>query len=145
MAEAETKEKVEEEKEEIKGRVDEAREDVEERLDGAVDSVNSNIDTVLSEVLETRARVSVYVGLRKIDDATVDELAKETGLYPEKIEKTLAGLKNDDIVDEKGDKFSAISPTQLVRKVPNKVGDYIENVIGSTEEEVEETTSIEVE
>ena len=144
MAEAQTKE-IEEEKEEVKGRMDEAREDVEERVEGAVDSVNQNIDSVLSEVLETRARVSVYVGLRKLDAATVDDLAKETGLYPKKIEKTLAGLKDDGVVEQDGDKYRAISPTKLVRKVPDRVGKYIEKVIGSTEEEIEETTEIQVE
>jgi len=152
----ETVEEVEESFEETVEEAEESAEDigerVEERTDEVLESVDDNVDRLLSEILDTRARVAAYVGLRKKGTATPEEVAEETGLYPDKVERVLEDLEEDEIAEKAvgdGDEYRAVSPTELVRRVPESVGGWLSDLItpGSEkeEEEVEETTEISVE
>lgn len=116
------------------GRVEQATEEVEERVDEVLDSLNTNIDDLLAEVLETRSRAAVYVGLRKAGEASPEEVAEQTGLYPGKVENTIEELEDEGIVEETPSGYEAISPTELVRKVPERIGEAIEGLLQRDDE-----------
>jgi len=105
---------------------------VEERAEEVLDSVDDNVDRLLSEILDTRARVAVYVGLREKDGAEPDEVSEVTGLYPDKVDAVLDELEDDDIVEQDGDEYGAISPTELVRRVPDRVGEWLDDTLRSS-------------
>lgn len=117
------------ESEGVEERVEEQRERVEERAEEVLESVDDNVDRLLSEILDTRARVAVYVGLREEGGGTPDEVAEVTGLYPDKVEGVLSDLEDDEIVESDGDEYEAISPTELVRRVPDRVGEWLDDVL----------------
>jgi predicted transcriptional regulator len=129
------------ESEGVEERVEEQRERVEERAEEVLESVDDNVDRLLSEILDTRARVAVYVGLREAGDAEPDEISEVTGLYPDKVERVLEELEEDDIVESSGDEYSAISPTELVRRVPDRVGAWLDDLLprGGDDEETDIT------
>jgi len=147
----EAEERIEEGVEEAEDRAEEIEESVEERAEGVLDSVDENVDRLLSEILDTRSRVAVYVGLRQKGTATPDEVAEETGLYPDKVERVLEDLEDEEVVErtsETKNEYKAISPTELVRRVPESVGGWLSDLIGSgdeEEEEIDKTTEIDVE
>lgn len=147
----ETEETVKEGVEEAEERADEIGERVEERTEDVLDSVDENVDRLLSEILDTRSRVAVYVGLRKKERATPDEVAEETGLYPDKVERVLEELEDEEVVEKvaaDSDEYKAISPTELVRRVPESVGNWLSDLIRSGDDEDEKedkTTEIDVE
>ena len=117
------------ESEGVEERVEEQRERVEERAEEVLGSVDDNVDRLLSEILDTRARVAVYVGLREQGGGTPDEVAEVTGLYPDKVESVLDELEDDEIVESTGDEYEAISPTELVRRVPDRVGEWLDDLL----------------
>ncbi len=123
--------------EEKSGRVEQATEEVEERVDDVLDSLNTNIDDLLAEVLETRSRAAVYVGLRKSGEADAEDVAEQTGLYPDKVENTIEELADEGIVEETSSGYKAISPTELARKVPERIGEAIEGLLQREDEEPE--------
>ena len=149
----ETVEEVEETFEETVEEAEESAEDIGERIeeqtDEVLESVDDNVDRLLSEILDTRSRVAVYVGLRKKEIATPEEVAEETGLYPDKVERVLEDLEEDEIAERvgvEGDEYEAVSPTELVRRVPESVGGWLSDLITpGSEKEEEETTEISVE
>lgn len=132
------------ESEGVEERVEEQRERVEERAEEVLESVDDNVDRLLSEILDTRARVAVYVGLREQGGGTVDEIAEVTGLYPDKVEDVLDDLSDDDIVEVESGEYTAISPTELVRRVPDRVGEWLEDVLPRGGDD-DDTTDITVE
>jgi predicted transcriptional regulator len=138
---------IEEVQEEVEGRLDEVQEDVEEQLDESLEFLNDTVDDLLAEILDTRARMTVYVGLEKLGEATAEEVAEETGLYPKTVENTLQDLEDDDIVEQVGeDDWASISPTDLVRKLPDRIGGWLEDLIDRGADEDEDTgTEIPVE
>jgi len=148
MTEDETTEDVIEaedlESEGVEDRVEEVEERVEERAEEVLDSVDDNVDRLLSEILDTRARVAVYVGLREADGATADDVAEHTGLYPDKVEGVIGDLQDDGIVEEDGKEYAAVSPTELVRQVPDRVGEWLDDILSRGGDD-EETTDITVE
>jgi len=138
----EVEETVEETLDEVEETVEEQRERVEETLDEGLEAVNDGVVEVVSAVLDTGARADVYVALRKLGEADVDEIAEETGLYPEKVSDTLEGLVEDEVVEtvEVGDDeaYTAIAPTNLVTNLPKRLADRVRGFVESVEEEVEE-------
>lgn len=104
-------------------------ETVEERMGDALESFDQSLDSLLYEILETRSRVAVYVGLRKKDGADLEGVVEETGLAPDKVEKVVKELEDEDVVNSVDDEYHAISPTALVRRVPDRVGSWIDNTI----------------
>lgn len=123
------REAVEEQRERVEEATEDARETIEEQIDDGLDAVNENLIDVLSNVLETRTRTDVYIALRGLGEASADEIAEETGLYPEKVEEVLEGLAEDEIVetDEVGGEtfYTAIAPTEFVATLPRRLGDRV--------------------
>jgi len=132
---------VEEGRERVEETLEDQRERVEETLEDGLEAVNDSVVDVISVVLDTGARADVYVALRKLGEADVDEIAEETGLYPEKVEDILEGLVEDEVVEsvEVGDSeaYTAISPTDLVANLPRRLADRVRGFVESVEEEVE--------
>lgn len=139
--------RIEEIQDDVEGRIEDVQKDVEEQLDEGLDFVNDTVDELLAEILDTRARVTVYVGLEKLGEASAEEVAEETGLYPKTVEKTLEGLAEDEIVEQIGDDaWASISPTDLVRKVPDRIGGWLEDLLDRGEGAEDDTgTEIPVE
>ncbi len=135
-------ERVEETVEEVEETVEEQREKVEETVEETVEdglgAVDDAVVDVVSAVLDTSARADVYVALRKLGEADVDEVVEETGLYPDKVEAVLADLEDDDVVETAtvgGDEvYTAVSPTDLVVDLPSRLADRVRGVVESDED-----------
>lgn len=142
----EAEEKIEETVEEAEERAEDIEERVEESTENFLDSVDDNVDRLLSEILDTRSRVAVYVGLRKKEKATPEEVAEETGLYPDKVERVIEDLEDEEIVERApgANEYEAVSPTELVRRVPESVGGWLSDLIRSGDDEEEETKTTEI-
>ncbi|MFP4174197.1 MAG: helix-turn-helix domain-containing protein [Halobacteriales archaeon] len=131
------REKVEETVEEQREKVEEAVEDVEETVEETVDegleAVDDAVVDVVSAVLDTSARAEVYVALRKLGEADADEVAEETGLYPDKVDAVLDDLEEDGVVETEtvGEDvvYTAVSPTELVVNVPGRVVDSVRGFV----------------
>jgi DNA-binding transcriptional ArsR family regulator len=131
------REKVEETVEEQRERVEETVEDVEETVEETVDegleAVDDAVVEVVSAVLDTSARAEVYVALRKLGEADAEEVAEETGLYPDKVDAVLDGLEEDGVVETEtvGEDtvYAAVSPTELVVDVPGRVVDRVRGFV----------------
>lgn len=133
--EEEAESRIEETVEEVEDTVEDQRERVEETLEDGLDAVNDGVVDVVSAVLDTGARADVYVALRKLGEADVEEVAEETGLYPKKVEETLSGLEEDEIVelDVVGDEvvYKAVSPTEVVFKIPGSIVNRVRGIVES--------------
>jgi DNA-binding transcriptional ArsR family regulator len=129
---------VEEQREKVEDTVEEQRERVEETVEDGLDAVNDGVVDVVSAVLDTRARADVYVALRKLGEADVDEVAEETGLYPKKVEEVLEGLVDDEVVETsyigEEEVYEAVSPTDLVADLPGRLVDRFRGIVESNGE-----------
>jgi len=137
----EVEETVEGTVEEVEETVEETLDEVEETVEEGLDLVNDGLVDVVSAVLDTRIRAEVYVALRKLGEAGVDEVVEETGLYPKKVENTLEGLVEDEVVEsvEVGDEevYTAVSPSNLVIEFPERLADSVRDFVESVEEDLE--------
>jgi DNA-binding transcriptional ArsR family regulator len=139
--EEEEESRIEETVEEVEDTVEDQRERVEETVEDGLDVVNDGVVDVVSAVLDTSARADVYVALRKLGEADAEEVAEETGLYPKKVEETLDDLEEDEVVETEvvgeGVVYTAVSPTEVVSKIPGRVLDRVRGVVESNGEEGE--------
>jgi len=135
----EVEDTVEEQRERVEETVEEGRERVEDRLEEGLEAVDDAVVEVVSAVLDTGARADVYVALRKLGEADADEVAEETGLYPDKVESVLEGLEEDEVVEKStvGDDelYTAVSPTELVVNVPGRLVDRVRGFVESEEDD----------
>jgi hypothetical protein len=122
--------KVEETVEDAGETAEEQREVMESRAEETLDAVGGGVERLLKDVLETNARVSVYVALRKTGEATPEEVVEESGLYPGKVESVLEGLEDDGFVRSADGRYEAVPPTRIVRNVPGLVGGWLEDAMG---------------
>lgn len=134
-AREEAKAKVDKTKQKTKERVDKAQEEVKERVDEtvkkSVEGFDKSLVNLLTSFLETETRAKVYLYLRKHDEATSDEIAEGTGLYPSTVRGILSDLYDEGIVDRtkqdtegSGNKpyvYSAIPPSELARRASKVV------------------------
>jgi len=131
--------RVEETVEEVEGTVEEQRERVEETVEEGLDAVNDGVVDVISAVLDTGARADVYVALRKLGEADVEEIAEETGLYPKKVEEILEGLEDDEVVEThfvgEDEVYEAASPTEVISNIPGRLVNRVRGIVESNDEE----------
>jgi len=138
----EVEETVEEQREKVEETVEETVEDVEETVEETVEEglgvVDDAVVEVVSAVLDTSARADVYVSLRKLGEADVDEIVEETGLYPDKVEAVLADLEDDGVVETatvgEDEVYTAVSPTDLVVDLPSRLIDRARGIVESDED-----------
>jgi|GEM_PF-1593614 DNA-binding transcriptional ArsR family regulator len=126
-------ETVEEQRERVEETVEDVEETVEETVDEGLETVDDAVVDVVSAVLDTSARADVYVALRKLGEADADEVAEETGLYPDKVDAVLGELEDDGVVETEtvGEDtvYTAVSPTELVVDVPSRVVDRVRGFV----------------
>lgn len=134
--------RIEETIDEVEETVEGQRERVEETVEEGLDAVNEGVVDVVSAVLDTGARADVYVALRKLGEAEVDEIAEETGLYPKKVEEVLAGLEDDEVVEtyEVGDEqvYEAVAPTEVIANFPGRLVNRVRGLVETNGDNGEE-------
>jgi predicted transcriptional regulator len=92
--------------------------------DAAVEELDRRFVELLSWLLETETRARIYVYLRQEPNATSDEVADGTGLYPSTVRECLAEMAEDGILERQKRQhagagnnpyeYSAIAPSDLV-------------------------------
>lgn len=122
-------ERVEDATERVEEATEDARENIEEALDDALATVDDNVVEVGSQVLDTTARADVYVALRSLDGGDAEEVAQQTGLYPDKVEDVLEALEDDGVVEESAGEYTAVAPTELVRVVSDIVTETVNDIV----------------
>ena len=139
----ESESRIEETVGEVEDTVEDQRERVEETVEEGLDAVNDGVVDVVAAALDTSARADVYVALRKLGEADAEEVAEETGLYPKKVEETLADLEDDEIVETElvGEDvaYTAVAPTEVVFKIPGSIVNRVRGIVESNGEEGEES------
>lgn len=122
-------------REESRGRVgdtaEDARETVEDTIQKGVDSVDKNLVELLSSFLDTETRAKVYLYLRKRGEATSEEIAEDTGLYPSTVRECLSDLYQEGVVERRKKQtqgagnnpyvYQAVQPSKLARRFSERV------------------------
>jgi len=122
-------------REESRGRVEDTAEDaketVEDTIQKGVDSVDNNLIELLSSFLDTETRAKVYLYLRKRGEATSDEIAEDTGLYPSTVRECLSDLYQEGVVERRKKQtqgagnnpyvYQAVQPSELARRFSERV------------------------
>lgn len=121
-------EKIESEAEGTLEDVEDRAEDVGKRLDDVLDAVDDSVTRLLSEALDTDARVAVYATLRKIGGGGIEDISEENGMYPQTVGSVLEDLEDDGVVESENGEYRAVPPTRLVTVVPGLLADRIGGV-----------------
>jgi predicted transcriptional regulator len=108
-----------------------ARERLEAEADRAVTEFDEGVVDLLAWILDTETRARIYVYLRQHPDATSEEVADGTGLYPSTVREALAELHDEGTVERHKREsagagnnpyaYEAIPPSTLVREVVEQV------------------------
>jgi len=112
-------------------RVDEATEDARETIKKSVDSIDKNLIELLSGFLDTETRAKVYLCLRKRGEATSEEIAEDTGLYPSTVRECLSDLYQEGVVERRKKQtqgagnnpyvYTAVPPSELAKRFSERV------------------------
>jgi predicted transcriptional regulator len=115
-----------------------ARERLEAEADRAVTEFDEGIVDLLAWILDTETRARIYVFLRQNPDATSEEVADGTGLYPSTVREALAELHDEEKVTRHKRQsagagnnpyeYRAIAPSELVRGVVDQVQHQLNTV-----------------
>ncbi|MFP4632761.1 MAG: helix-turn-helix domain-containing protein [Halobacteriales archaeon] len=110
---------------------EEARETVEDTIQKGVDSLDSSLVDLLAGFLDTETRAKVYLYLRKRGEATSEEIAEDTGLYPSTVRECLSDLYREGIVERRKKQtegagnnpyvYTAVQPSDLARRFSERV------------------------
>ena len=108
-----------------------ARERLERGAGTAVTEFDDGVVDLLAWLLDTETRARIYVYLRDRSDATSEEVAEGTGLYPSTVREALAAMHEDGVVTRRkrasegaGNnpyEYRAIPPSDLVRDAAGRV------------------------
>jgi predicted transcriptional regulator len=114
------------------------RERIGEGADRALEGFDRSVVDLLSWLLDTETRARIYVYLRQSPDATSEEVADGTGLYPSTVREALAELHDEGIVDRRKREsagagnnpyeYEAIAPSELVRGAVGQVQEELNAV-----------------
>jgi predicted transcriptional regulator len=114
------------------------RERLEAEADRAVTEFDEGIVDLLAWLLDTETRARIYVYLRQHPDATSEEVADGTGLYPSTVREALAELHEEGTVSRHKRQnegagnnpyeYEAIAPSELVQGVVREVQDQLNTV-----------------
>lgn len=115
-----------------------ARERLEEGAEDVAESFDKRAVDLLSWLLDTETRARIYVFLRQHPNATSDEVADGTGLYPSTVREALAELHEDGTVSRRKREasgagnnpyeYEAIAPSKLVEGVVEQVQSELNTV-----------------
>jgi len=114
------------------------RERLEAEADRAVTEFDEGIVDLLAWLLDTETRARIYVYLRQHPNATSEEVADGTGLYPSTVREALAELHDEGTVSRHKRQnegagnnpyeYEAIAPSELVQGVVRDVQDQLNTV-----------------
>ncbi|MFB6154801.1 MAG: helix-turn-helix domain-containing protein [Haloferacaceae archaeon] len=114
------------------------RERLEAEADRAVTEFDEGIVDLLAWLLDTETRARIYVYLRQHPNATSEEVADGTGLYPSTVREALAELHEEGTVSRHKRQnegagnnpyeYEAIAPSELVHGVVREVQDQLNTV-----------------
>ncbi|SFG79939.1 Sugar-specific transcriptional regulator TrmB [Halopelagius inordinatus] len=130
--------------------------------DRAVEEFDEGIVDLLAWLLDTETRARIYVFLRQHPNATSEEVADGTGLYPSTVREALAELHGEETVARQKRQnsgagnnpyeYTAIPPSELVHGVVGQVQSQLNTVFnldrrlgGADAEDDTEPVSITVE
>ncbi len=115
----------------VEGTAEDAKETVEDTIQKGVDSVDNNLIELLSSFLDTETRAKVYLYLRKRGEATSEEIAEDTGLYPSTVRECLSDLYQEGVVERRKKQtqgagnnpyvYQAVQPSELARRFSERV------------------------
>jgi predicted transcriptional regulator len=115
----------------VEGTAEDAKETVEDTIQKGVDSVDNNLVELLSSFLDTETRAKVYLYLRKRGEATSEEIAEDTGLYPSTVRECLSDLYQEGVVERRKKQtqgagnnpyvYQAVQPSELARRFSERV------------------------
>ncbi|MFP4174314.1 MAG: helix-turn-helix domain-containing protein [Halobacteriales archaeon] len=115
----------------VEDTAEEAKETVEDTIQKSVDSVDSSLVDLLSSFLDTETRAKVYLYLRKRGEATSEEIAEDTGLYPSTVRECLSDMYQEGIVERRKKQtqgagnnpyvYQAVQPSELARRFSERV------------------------
>jgi len=98
---------------------------------------DEGIVELLSAALDTDRAARVYVAVRRRPSATVEEVAADTGLYPDSVREMLGELHEEDVVERRAratedDEFeyTAIPPSELLDVMIDQVRDEFDARLG---------------
>lgn len=110
-----------------------------EGVEEALEEFDRRMIDLLSWILETETRARIYVYLRQQPRQTSEEIATGTGLYPSTVREAIVELHDEEIVTRKkrasggaGNnpyEYEAISPSELVKKVSDRVQSELNAVL----------------
>jgi len=118
-------------RERVEDTAEDAKETVEDTIQKGVDSVDKNLVDLLSSFLDTETRAKVYLYLRKRGEATSEEIAEDTGLYPSTVRECLSDLYQEGVVERRKKQtqgagnnpyvYQAVQPSKLARRFSERV------------------------
>jgi predicted transcriptional regulator len=115
--------------------LDRTRERLEESAERAVDEFDQGIVDLLAWLLDTETRARIYVYLRQHPDATSQEIADGTGLYPSTVREALSELHEEGTVTrEKRKSEGAGNNPYAYRAIPPS--DLVSGAIGEIQSEL---------
>jgi len=98
--------------------------DLDVDAEGALDELDRRFVDLLAWLLDTETRARIYVYLRQQPNATSEEVADGTGLYPSTVRESLAEMAEDGVLDRQKRQhagagnnpyeYAAIAPSDLV-------------------------------
>lgn len=119
----------------VEDEVEEARESIGERLEESVDQLDSGLIDLLAGFLDTETRAKVYLYLRQRGEATSEEIAEDTGLYPSTVRETLSDLYGEGIVERRKKEtsgagnnpyvYTAVPPSELAKRFSERVEEQL--------------------
>jgi len=104
-----------------------------------LENIDKSLIDNLSNLLASEVKAKIYIYLRKYEKGTVDEIAHGTGIYPSTAREAILEMyKNGIVIRKKSDKeglgkkpyiYSAVSPSELVRKLSRNIQKRLNEVI----------------
>ena len=85
---------------------------------------------LLSAAFDTDKRTRIYVALRREPNATAEDLAEATGLYPAAVERVLSDLREEGVVERHGTatpEYTAAAPMEAMDAVLGRVQGAIDD------------------
>lgn len=142
-AREQAKETVEGVREDVEERVDEAtepaREAIDDTLKKSVEGLDNSLIDLLAGFLDTETRAKVYLYLRKRGEATSEEIAEDTGLYPSTVRECLSELYREGVVERRKKQtegagnnpyvYTAVPPTDLAKRFSERVEDRLNQLL----------------
>lgn len=118
----------------IGNRIDDEGDRVRTRIGEALGAVEEDVSNLMVRLFGTDTHAGVYVAVRRRGEATAGEVADETDLPPDRVENVLEELAEEGVLRRTDGGYKAVEPREFVKRVPERVGDWIRDSIGGNEE-----------